>query len=246
MIGGKDVEIKDYPFMIALFLKVSDTDDEDEDSFLACYSLITTKTALGAAHPIANKEPDEIYGTIGNKDKFLGQKVYFKELIPHPYYKGALFLYDIALLILDSAVSLSSGSLPPYVLQTIALPRTDKEYYSGMGTMVGWGIIGTDRKDTTRFLKAASVSIVNASDTIYKDNPLYVCRSVVLTQQADISMMPGDSGGPLVYEKDDGKRVQIGVLSTGQMIPDGVNVYVSTSFFLDFIKENCEGDMIFA
>ncbi|XP_023211097.1 trypsin 3A1-like [Centruroides sculpturatus] len=244
MIGGKDVEIKDYPFMIALFLEVNDIDVEDEETFLASYSLITTKTALGAAHPIANKEPDEIYGSIGDKDKFLGQKVYFKELIPHPYYKGALFLYDIALLILDSAVSLSSGSLPPHV-QTIALPRTNKEYYSGMATMVGWGIIGADRKNTTCYLKAASVSIVNACDTIYKDNPLYECRSVVLTQQADVSMMPGDSGGPLVYEKDDGKQVQIGVLSTGEMIPDGVNVYVSTSFFLDFIKEYCEGDITF-
>ncbi|XP_023223257.1 uncharacterized protein LOC111624597 [Centruroides sculpturatus] len=213
MIGGKNVEIKDYPFMIALFLVVNDI---DEDYFLGCYSLITTKTALGAARPIVEKEPDEIYGTIGNKDKFLGQKVNFKELIPHPYYKGTVFLYDIAVLILDNDVS-----LPPHV-QTIALPRTNKEYYSGMATMVGWGIIGTDRKDTTRFLKATSVSIVNASDTIYKDNPLYESRSVVLTQQADVSIMPGDSGGPLVYEKDDGKRVQIGVLSAGQMIPDGL------------------------
>ncbi|XP_067123887.1 trypsin-1-like isoform X2 [Centruroides vittatus] len=243
MIGGEEVEIRNFPFMMALFFKGDSI--QDYGLFSGTFTLITSKTALGCAHILFKKKPEHFYGTVGHKDKFLGKKVHFEKLIPHQHFDGTLFLFDIGLLILNSAISLSSSpSVSPYV-QTIALPRTNIEFYSGTAVMAGWGNTGKKWNDTTRYLKAASVNIVNASDTIYKDNPYYLTESTILTQKDGVSMMPGDSGAPLIYQESDGRRVQIGVLSTSQWISGGINVFVSTSFFLDFIKENCEGKITF-
>ncbi|XP_023236100.1 suppressor of tumorigenicity 14 protein-like [Centruroides sculpturatus] len=140
MIGGKEVEIQDYPFMMALYFKGDSI--QDYGYFGGTFTLITSKTALGCAHILFKKKPEQFYGIIGHKDKFLGKKVHFKKLIAHPHFVGTTFLFDIGLLILNSAVSLSSSPLVPPYVQTIALPRTNIEFYSGTAVTAGWGNTG--------------------------------------------------------------------------------------------------------
>ncbi|XP_023244033.1 trypsin-3-like [Centruroides sculpturatus] len=235
MIGGKEVEIEDYPYMVAMFVK---EDPKDVfDYFVGSFTLITTRTALGVAHIVKDYTTEQLLGTVGHKDKYVGTTVRFSEKIVHPDFRKQLFFYDIALLILNSTAIL------PSIVKPIALPSVNRKYTSGTALMVGWGRIG---KDSSRFLKMASVNIVNVNDTVYKGQSIYMTEYVILTRQNGASIMPGDSGGPLIYENNDGVRIEIGVSSTSQMKPGGVNIYVSTSYFIDFIKQNCVGDLTFA
>ncbi|XP_067123856.1 CLIP domain-containing serine protease B4-like [Centruroides vittatus] len=243
MIGGKRVEIEDFPYMIAIFYQRNQ--GRFSGDFLATFTLITTRTALGAAHVITNFAVEGLYGTVGHKDKYFGRKVYFAKKVQHPNFVEDLFHYDVALLIIKDVVSKVAPSVLPSFVHPIALPHKNRDYHLSKALIIGWGRTGTGIHDTTRYLHAADVNIINVNDTSFKNNPKYESKSLILTRERGVSIMTGDSGGPLISRENGNTPVLIGVTSASEKKPGGVNFHVSTIYFIDFITHNSVGDLTF-
>ncbi|XP_023244029.1 trypsin-1-like isoform X2 [Centruroides sculpturatus] len=187
MIGGKRVEIEDYPYMIAIFNQR--IQGRFSGDFLATFTLITTRTALGVAHVVTNYTIEGLYGTVGHKDKYFGRKVYFTKKVQHPNFVGDLFHYDIALLIIKDVVSKVATSVLPSFVHPIALPHKNRDCPSSRTLIIGWGRTGTGMQDTTHYLHAADVNVIKVSDTPYKGNPMYESKSLILTRKQGVSTM---------------------------------------------------------
>ncbi|XP_067123858.1 tryptase-like [Centruroides vittatus] len=209
-------------------------------TFIGTFTLITTRTALGAAHVTNSHASESLVGSVGHADKFSGQRIYFSNKIEHPNYTEESCHNDIALLIIRDDTSEFGKFKLPLNVQPIALPRDNKTYTLERASMVGWGRIGRDIKDRTPFLRAAYVNIIDTTE-----NDKLMCQSVIVAREEGVSLMYGDSGGPLIYEANDGRKIQIGVASTSQLRPGGINNFVSTSYFIEFITENCVGKLTF-
>ncbi|XP_023214147.1 clotting factor B-like, partial [Centruroides sculpturatus] len=238
MIGGSQVKIEEYPFMMAVLLNQNSS--KMNIMFIGTSTLITTRTALTAAHVTIYHAAKNLIGSVGHAHKFRGRKIHFSNKIEHPNYVAKYSKNDIAVLIIQDDTSEFDRFKLPSNVQPIALPRDNKTYTFERGSMVGWGKIGRDKKDVTPFLRAAYFNIINTTDK-YKS----MSKPVIVVREEGVTLMFGDSGSPLIYEANNGKKIQVGVASTGQARPGGINNFMSTSYFIDFIRENCVGELTF-
>ncbi|XP_023219927.1 chymotrypsin-1-like [Centruroides sculpturatus] len=237
MIGGTPAEEGEVPFIMAIFRR---------GNFKGSFSLITTTTAVGAAHVIYKKNVTtgleqftislalDIYGTVGNINKHKGSLVFFKRNIIHPNYDPDTFENDIALLILKKPIVCTPTSYP------VAVADRNQTYTSGHATLVGWGRIGENK---TSDLQIAVVKLIDPSPWL-KRFKFPLKASDIISRDLGILAMEGDSGSPLIRKDQFGRQILIGVVSAmGQSTR--VIVYMSTSFYHDFIKDNSEGEITF-
>ncbi|XP_023223314.1 collagenase-like [Centruroides sculpturatus] len=225
MIGGTPAEEGEVPFIMAIFHR---------GIFKGSFSLITTTTAVGAAHVIYHSLVIYIYGAVGNINKYKGSLVFFKRKIIHLNYDPDTFENDIALLILKKSIE-STPTLYP-----VAVADRNQTYTSGYATLAGWGRIG---ENTTSDLQIAVVKLADPSSWLtHFKFPLK--KTEIISRDWGISAMKGDSGSPLIRRNQFGRQILIGVVSAmGQSTR--VIIYMSTSFYHDFIKDNSEGEVTF-
>ncbi|XP_023223258.1 uncharacterized protein LOC111624598 [Centruroides sculpturatus] len=127
MIGGRLAEKGEFPFLVAIYR---------DRKFSGAFSLITTRTLIGAAHIVQEYTVKDCYGRIGNVNKHAGKKVLFRRMIIHKRYNSETFHNDIALLILARSIN----NISP-----IALVGKNVKFTKGSATFVGWGRIGLSK-----------------------------------------------------------------------------------------------------
>ncbi|XP_023227689.1 complement factor I-like [Centruroides sculpturatus] len=218
MIGGREAEKGEFPFLVAIFKK---------NRFKGAFSLITTRTLIGTAHVVAKYKVKDIYGRIGDVNKNAGKKVLFRRRIIHGRYNPKEYNNnDIALLILAHRIN---------DISPIALVRKDLTFTEGHATLVGWGNIGFKKDDKTDLLQVAEVNLVD---------PKYVARKFdyeltykeITTVSSRVIGMKGDSGSPLIKRDALNRPVLIGILSNGGNNTGKPDVYMSTSVHYSFIR----------
>ncbi|XP_023227549.1 chymotrypsin-2-like [Centruroides sculpturatus] len=229
IVGGTAAKNGEFPYIMSIFhLK----------RYRGAFSMITTQTAIGAAHMLYGNAVEDLEGRICDVNKFNGKLVYFDRKVLHPDFQRTN-INDIGLLILNHSICDLCDINP------IALPARRRSFVRGYAKMVGWGWIGPNRRDKTINLIVADVRLIDPRPYKYFFN-ITLTGKEILTKTPGIRAMPGDSGSPLIYTDDCGNQLLIGVMSGGvhddEEAPD---IFASTSAYYHFIKENSVGEPIF-
>ncbi|XP_023230425.1 venom peptide isomerase heavy chain-like [Centruroides sculpturatus] len=225
-IGGRLAEKGEFPFLVAIY---------KNRTFRGAFSLITTRTLIGAAHIVEEYTVKDYYGRIGNVDKQAGKRVLFRRRIIHGRYDSKTLHNDIALLILARSIN----NISP-----IALVGKNLRFTKGSATFVGWGRTGIKKDDRTDLLRVAKVNFVD---------PKYVGRNFdyeltykeITTMSSRVKGMKGDSGSPLIKRDASKRPVLIGILSSGGDNIREPDVYMSISFYHHFIKTHSVGRLTY-
>ena len=242
VVGGVDVDIKDYPWQIAL------TSSPDGSGFCGG-SIIEDSWVLTAAHCVNGDDPSDLYVRVGTSSSFAsgGDSYSVSQIIVHPNYLGNS--HDFALIEIIGEFVYTEN------VQSIAL-IDEAEIALGvqnageMATITGWGTTssGGSLASVLQMVTAPIVTNSVACGTSLDPNGNsgeYSCASL------DASMIcagdlinggedacQGDSGGPLALRSADNSRwLLIGVTSWGNGCAD-VNypgVWSKVSYVLDWI-----------
>ncbi|XP_023228038.1 venom peptide isomerase heavy chain-like [Centruroides sculpturatus] len=224
MIGGRKAEKGEFPFLVALF---------EKETHRGAFSLITTRTIIGAAHIVHENPLKDYYGRIGDVNKNAGKKVLFRKRIIHSRFNPKRFNNDIALLILARSIN----NISP-----IALVGKNVRFTKGSATFVGWGDIGFN--DETDLLQVAKVKLVDPTYVACEFNYELTYKEIT-TLSSRVVAMEGDSGSPLIKRDASKRPVLIGILSNGGNFTKEPDIYMSTSVYHDFIKTHSVGHLTY-
>ncbi|XP_067121283.1 thrombin-like enzyme chitribrisin [Centruroides vittatus] len=133
---------------------------------------------------------------------------------------------DIALLILKEPVE----NICP-----ITLPGKNLRFTHGYAKLVGWGKIGYNKEDDTDILRVADVRLVKPqlAERVFD---MTLTNGEIVTMTPGKIAMKGDSGSPLIITDAIKGQILIGVLSSGGTNTNEPDIYMSTSFYYDFIQ----------
>ncbi|XP_023214811.1 achelase-1-like [Centruroides sculpturatus] len=230
IVGGEIANDGEFPYMVAIFRK---------NSCCGGFTLITTQTVLGSAHPIEGVDIRDLSGRVGNVNKFKGHKILFDRKILHPSYNGTRFLHDIAILLLNCPIQNLLN------VQPTALAGINQRFTSGNAIVIGWGRTGPGEEHRNAFLRWAEVNLVDPKDG-WITNPRYkITGKEIMTVTPGVASMRGDSGSPLIIKDNSGQHVVIGVSSGGHNAVNKADVYMSTSVYHDFIANNSRGVLVY-
>ncbi|XP_067126912.1 chymotrypsin-2-like [Centruroides vittatus] len=229
IVGGTAAKNGDFPYIMSIFyLRI----------YLGAFSMITTQTAIGAAHVLDGKAVEDLQGRICDVNKFNGKLVHFVRKVVHPDFRRTT-INDIGLLILNQSVCDLCDVIP------VALPVRHRSFVHGHAKMAGWGWIGPNPGEIARNLIVADLQLIDPKPYKYFFN-ITLTGKEILTKTPGIRAMPGDSGSPLIYTDDTGNQLLIGVMSGGVYeLNDAPDIFIATSEYYDFIKDNSVGELTF-
>ena len=247
VVGGVDVDIKDYPWQIAL------TSSPTGSGFCGG-SIIGDSWVLTAAHCVNGDNPSGLFIRAGASASFAsgGDSYSVNQIIVHPSYSGNSF--DFALVEINGEFNYNSN------VQKIDLIDAN-EIAAGsqaggiMATITGWGSTssGGSLASVLQMVEAPivenDVACGSASDTNgnagqYPCTSLdesMICAGDLIDGGEDACQ--GDSGGPLVVRSsDNSKWILIGATSWGYGCADVLypGVWSKVSHVLDWIDSNAE------
>lgn len=161
------------------------------------------------------------------------------EVIVHEAYTGTDYDHDIALVRLDSPVSLGPS------IQVLALLSSAQESNLAkdgvLGTVTGWGLTREmSQPNTLQRADVAMISTQTCRNSGYSAESItdnMICAGFV---DGGVDSCSGDSGGPLVVRDAIGGHRLAGITSWGNECakPDYPGVYTRVSAFIDWIAEN--------
>ena len=252
VVGGVDVDIKDYPWQVAL------TSSPSGSGFCGG-SIIGDSWVLTAAHCVNGTSASGLYIRCGASASFAsgGDSYSVNQIIVHPSYSGNS--YDFALVEINGEFAYNSN------VQKIDL-IDEAEIAAGaqdggvMSTITGWGTTSSGGS-LASVLQMVEAPIVNndvacgSANDSNGNSGQYPCSSL------DASMIcagdlinggedacQGDSGGPLaVRSSDDSRWLLIGATSWGYGCADVIypGVWSKVSYVLDWINDNADVDSEF-
>ncbi|XP_064460933.1 clotting factor C-like [Ornithodoros turicata] len=256
IVNGNVSEVGQWPWQAAIYLKRSLEDDWE----LSCGgSLISEHWVLTAAHCVTKGRDGSTFTAEGlkvhfgkyyrddKKDDSMVQIRKPQEIHVHSDYDGVKFDSDIALILLDEPVELTSR------VQPVCLPTertTNENLVDGhLGVVTGWGV--TETKDYADVLKQAVVPVVSAKQCqqAYEEAQFaltvtenMICAGYV---KGEIDACGGDSGGPLVFldKSITDKRIWVleGIVSWGGPRACGTakhyGGYTKVQQFMDWINQ---------
>lgn len=243
IVGGVAAADNAYPFMVAL--------EYQSNSVQFCGGSLITKTkVLTAAHCITNgagkiiKEKIQIKAGTNNLTDETGTVVKIKSITRHASYNKTTFDYDVAILTLAQAVTLSDK------INLINLPQacTSLDCITGVafpGTSVratGWGYT-VSGGETTETLNQVDMSIISNGECEeygYDLTNRMICADGMNNDPA-ADTCQGDSGGPLfAYIESARAAVQAGIVSYGDdcAVYPGVYTRISDPSIRAFILKN--------
>lgn len=247
VVGGVEVDIKDYPWQIAL------TSSPNGSGFCGG-SIIGDSWVLTAAHCVNGDSPNSVYVRAGSSNAFAsgGTSYSLNNIIVHPNYSGNS--YDFALLEIDGEFNYSEN-VQKIDLVTAADIAAGVQDPGVMATITGWGTTssGGSLSSTLMMVEAPIVSNNVACGTSTDENgnsgdygcssldESMICAGDLVNGGEDACQ--GDSGGPLaVRNSDDTKWLLIGATSWGYGCADVdyPGVWSKVSYVLDWINSNAE------
>ena len=245
VVGGVDVDIKDYPWQVAL------TSSPNGSGFCGG-SIIGDSWVLTAAHCVNNDSPSGLYIRGGSSSSFAsgGDSYSVAQIIVHPNYLGDS--YDFALIEINGEFEYGENMQKIDLIDEaeIALGAQDGGV---MSTITGWGTTssGGSLADILQMVEApivdnnvacGSASDANGNSGQYNCPQLdesMICAGDLVDGGEDACQ--GDSGGPLVVRSSDNSRwLLIGATSWGNGCADVAypGVWSKVSHVLDWINEN--------
>ncbi|XP_067126922.1 chymotrypsin-2-like [Centruroides vittatus] len=229
IVGGTAAKSGDFPYIMSIFLL---------NKYRGAFSMITTETAIGAAHMIYGKAVEDLQGRICDVNKFNGKLVHFVRKVVHPDFRRTT-INDIGLLILNQSVCDLCDVIP------VALPVRHRSFVHGHAKMAGWGWIGPNRANKAINLVVADMQLIDPKPYKYFFNVTLTGKEI-LTKTPGIRAMPGDSGAPLIYTDECDNQLLIGVMSAGvYKMEEAPDIFMATSAYYDFIKDNSVGELTF-
>ena len=247
VVGGVDVDIKDYPWQVAL------TSSPSGSGFCGG-SIIGDSWVLTAAHCVNGDSPSGLYIRVGSSDPFAsgGDSYSVNQIIVHPNYSGNS--YDFALVEIEGAFDYNEN-VASIDLVTPADIADGVQDGGVMATITGWGTTssGGSLSSTLQMVEAPIVenNVACGSSTDSNGNSGdYSCSSLDETMICAGDLIDGgedacqgDSGGPLaVRNAANTKWLLIGATSWGYGCAD-VNypgVWSKVSYVLDWITSNAD------
>uniref|UniRef100_A0A671RZ63 Suppressor of tumorigenicity 14 protein homolog n=1 Tax=Sinocyclocheilus anshuiensis TaxID=1608454 RepID=A0A671RZ63_9TELE len=212
IVGGKDSNDGEWPWQVSLHMKTQ--------GHVCGASVISNRWLVTAAHCVQDNEkfnysqPDqwEVYlGLLNQGETSKSTLKHVKRIISHPLYDHLSYDNDIALMELDSPVTLSQNIWP------VCLPEATHDFPAGKSVWItGWGKLREEVDAIASLLQKAEVRIIN--NTVCSklmDNgitPRMICAGVL---SGGVDACQGDSGGPMTSTESNGRMFLAGVVSWG-------------------------------
>ena len=247
VVGGVEVDIKDYPWQIAL------TSSPNGSGFCGG-SIIGNSWVLTAAHCVNGDSPNSVYVRVGSSNAFAsgGTSYSLNNIIVHPNYSGNS--YDFALLEINGEFNYNEN-VQKIDLVTAADIAAGVQDPGVIATITGWGTTssGGSLSSTLMMVEAPIVSNDVACGAATDENgnsgdygcssldESMICAGDLINGGEDACQ--GDSGGPLaVRNSDNTKWLLIGATSWGYgcAYVDYPGVWSKVSYVLDWINSNAE------
>ncbi|XP_041098456.1 ST14 transmembrane serine protease matriptase a, partial [Polyodon spathula] len=211
IVGGQNAEEGEWPWQVSLHVKGA--------GHTCGASVISNRWLVTAAHCVQDDAKVK-YSQASVWEAYMGLhaqgqlgkltvKSNIKRIVPHPNYNTYTFDNDIALMELDSPVTLSSLIWP------ICLPESTYVFPAGKSVWItGWGATKEGGFGAT-VLQKAEVRIINDTvcASLMSDLTSRMMCAGVLTGGVDACQ--GDSGGPLSSIESNGRLFLAGVVSWG-------------------------------
>nr|XP_023656204.1 suppressor of tumorigenicity 14 protein-like [Paramormyrops kingsleyae] len=236
IVGGQAAVEGEWPWQVSLHIK--------NVGHVCGASVINNRWLVTAAHCVQDDKEIK-YSQPQHWEAYLGLHIQgkitdktakrnLKRIIPHPYYNEYTYDNDIALMELDSPVTLTQSIWP------ICLPSETHEFEVGSSVWItGWGATREGGSSATT-LQKAEVRIINQT----------VCNQLMSNQitsrmlcagvlSGGVDACQGDSGGPMSAYGANRRLFLAGVVSWGDGCArrDKPGIYTRVTKFRSWIKE---------
>ncbi|XP_065295417.1 chymotrypsinogen A-like [Dermacentor albipictus] len=233
---GDPVTKENIPWMVAVFIKKRRS---SKGLGLCGGSIITRNVILTAAHCVVRKgryvAKVSVMYNFTLDGKFTGVRAH--KIIAHPrYVKRGEIVHDVALVKLPVDLEFSRFMKP------VCLPTHKMDVAGTILVVAGWG--QTETGKGSKSLRRAEV--VGLTDKRCQDE-LRTFRNKIKAPPGPVicafgigsGACPGDSGGPLTLRGDDGRTVQLGIVSAGQnkCPPNRPPLYARVSSHMQWIEK---------
>lgn len=174
-------------------------------------TILTKRHVLTAGHCtlLNDEEAVKIDVIYGSNDIHKGTTLKAMKMIRHPEFDAAKFLHDIAILLVDNEFEYGNNARP------ICVPSAPVNIFNSDVVVAGWGFLSQDGKavDYLRYTVVKVVPNARCADkfqhTGYRKDLMY-CAYRLNTDACQ-----GDSGGPMMTRVQDGRYLQVGIVSYG-------------------------------
>lgn len=247
VIGGRDADIGEYPWMGAL---VSTSSGGNTRQFCGC-TAIDPYWVMTAAHCLERdlgiEEFKIVFGTSDLGAMDAGQVFYPKSVVFHPNYAAIYDSND------DIALVQLSQPLPESFQLVSLISSTDFEQAGRTARALGWGLTGFDTRNPTDTLLLQQVDLPIVTREFANQDIYHRGRvSETMLSAGEFgpyrSVHSGDSGGPLLmYNSDTNGWEQIGISSYGagcNKENNPISIFTKVSHYKDWIDDIVQNDFL--